>query len=85
MKEFTYTITDHEGMHARPAGMLVKEANQFTSNMLIGRDGKFVDAKRIFGIMSLGIMQGDEITLKIDGEDEEKASTAIKAFLEEHM
>lgn len=85
MKEFTYVITDEDGMHARPAGMLVKEANLFQSSIQIGRAGKFVDGKRIFGIMSLGIGQGDEITLKIDGVDEVKAAGAIESFLKEHM
>lgn len=85
MKEFTYTITDPDGMHARPAGMLVKKAGEFKSSIQIGKDGKFVDAKRIFGIMSLGVKSGNEITMKIEGEDEDAAATAMESFLKENM
>ena len=54
MKEFTYTITDEQGIHARPAGLLVKEAAGFASAITIEKDGKKVDAKRILGVMGLG-------------------------------
>ena len=50
MKEFTYTITDEQGIHARPAGLLVKEAAGFASAITIEKDGKKVDAKRILGV-----------------------------------
>lgn len=85
MKEFTYTITDPDGMHARPAGALVKTAGEFSSSIQIGKDGKFVDAKRIFGIMSLGVKAGNEITLKVEGEDEEAAAAALEKFFKENM
>jgi len=85
MKQFTYTITDPEGMHARPAGALVKAANEFTSSVQIGKDGKFVDAKRIFGIMSLGIKCGNEVTMQIEGDDEDAACQALETFLKENM
>lgn len=67
MKEFKYTITDQEGIHARPAGLLTKKAAEFSSDIKIGKDGKFADAKRIFGIMGLGIKVGQEIVLTADG------------------
>lgn len=85
MKQFTYTITDPEGMHARPAGALVKTASEFASSVQIGKDGKMVDAKRIFGIMSLGIKCGNEVTIQVEGDDEETASQALEAFLKENM
>ena len=53
MREFKYVITDLQGIHARPAGELVKLCKTFTSNITIGKDGKDVDAKRILGIMGL--------------------------------
>ena len=55
MRTFEYTITDNEGIHARPAGELVKVAKQYNSTVLIGRDGRMVDCKKIFGIMGLGV------------------------------
>lgn len=85
MKEFTYTITDPDGMHARPAGNLVKTAGEFNSSIQIGKDGKFVDAKRIFGIMSLGIKAGNEVTIKVEGEDEETAAAKLEQFFKDNM
>lgn len=85
MKEFVYVITDPEGIHARPAGELVKAASGFSSAISIGRDGKEVDAKRIFGIMGLAIKQGQEIVIKADGEDEDAAIEALSSFLQENM
>ena len=55
MKEFAYTITDPEGIHARPAGIFVKEAAKYACAVTISKDGKEVDAKRIFGVMGLGV------------------------------
>lgn len=85
MKEFTYVITDPEGIHARPAGMLVKEAAGFQSKILIAKDGKEVDAKRIFGVMGLAAKQGQEITLRIEGADEDTASEKLEAFLKANL
>lgn len=85
MKEFKYVITDPNGIHARPAGLFVKMAAGFQSKVTIGRDGKEVDAKRIFGVMSLGVKQGQEIAVAADGEDEDEAIAAIEKFLEENL
>ena len=55
MKEFKYVITDPEGIHARPAGELVKAAKEFAANITLTKDGKSGDCKRIFGIMGLAV------------------------------
>lgn len=85
MKEIKYTITDPEGIHARPAGLLVKTASGFASVITITKEDKSADAKRIFGIMGLGVKQGQEITVTAEGEDEEKAIAEIEKFLKENM
>lgn len=85
MKEFTYTITDPQGMHARPAGVLVKEAAKYQSSVTIEKDGKSGDAKRIFAVMGLGVKCGQQITVKVDGPDEDEAAAAIEAFLKENL
>ncbi|MCI5518147.1 HPr family phosphocarrier protein [Roseburia sp. MUC/MUC-530-WT-4D] len=85
MKEFTYTIKDEMGIHARPAGLFVKEAAAFPCAVTITKDGKEVDAKRIFGVMGLGVKCGQEITLKTDGEKEEEAMETLSKFLEENL
>lgn len=85
MKVVEYTITDELGIHARPAGMLVKEAAQFKSNIKIAGPKKEVDAKRIMSVMSMGVKQGDAIKLTIEGEDEEAAAAALETFLKENL
>ena len=78
MKEFNYTITDKEGIHMRPAGELVKAAKQFESSILIKKDGKTADCKKVFTIMSLAVKCGQEVTVKVEGSDEEQAAAKIE-------
>ena len=85
MKEFKYVIKDEQGIHARPAGLFVKEAAAFPCKVTIEKDGKEADAKRIFGVMGLGVKCGQEIVLKTEGEDEDAAIEALGKFLEENL
>ena len=85
MKEFKYVITDELGIHARPAGLLVKEAAKFQSDIKIKKGEKEADAKRIFGIMGLAAKKGDEIVLTADGADEADAIAAIEDFLKANL
>ena len=85
MKEFSYVITDPEGIHARPAGEFVKAAKAFESSVKIAKDGKQVDAKRIFGVMGLAAKQGHEIIITVEGADEDKAAAELEAFLKANL
>ena len=85
MKEFKYVIIDELGIHARPAGLLVKEAAKFQSDIKIKKGEKEADAKRIFGIMGLAAKKGDEIILTADGADEADAIAAIEEFLKANL
>lgn len=85
MKQFRYIVTDPEGIHARPAGELVKTVKNFSSDILIEKDGRAADAKSIFGVMGLAVKQGQEIVLTARGEDEEAAIAAIEKFLKEKL
>lgn len=85
MKEFKYIITDNEGIHARPAGLLVKKVNEYTSKVTLSVNGKEADAKRILGVMGLGAKKGMELTVKVEGTDEDSAADAIENFLKENM
>lgn len=85
MKEFEFTIKDELGIHARPAGLLVKEAAKFTSDVKITKGDKTVDAKRIIGVMSLGTKQGETIKVQVEGEDEAEAIVALENFLNENL
>ena len=69
MKEFKYVVTDAEGIHARPAGLLVKKAGEFTSSVTIAKGDKSADAKRIFA----------------DGADEDAAIAELEAFFKENL
>ncbi|MDR2083052.1 MAG: HPr family phosphocarrier protein [Candidatus Ancillula trichonymphae] len=85
MKEFNYKITDPVGIHARPAGQLVKVANQFDSEIVISSGTKRVDAKKILAVMTLGVRFGQEIKVTISGADEAAALEKISAFLKENL
>ena len=85
MRSFVYVITDRVGIHARPAGMLVKEAQQYRSEILVSKGEKEADAKNLMQIMSLGAKCGDEISVTASGEDEEEASAAVESVLREKL
>lgn len=85
MKKFSYTIADPAGIHARPAGFIVKEASKYGSDVRIDLDGRSADAKKIFSVMSLGAKCGDEITVIISGRDEERAEDGIKSLMAEKL
>ena len=85
MKEFQYVIKDEAGIHARPAGMLAKVAKNFKSKITLVGNGREADALRLMAVMSLGLKQGAEMTVRVEGEDEEQAAEAMKAFLEANL
>lgn len=85
MKEFKYVITDPEGIHARPAGILVKQAAGYQSTVKIAKGDKSADAKRIFGVMGLGVKNGEEVTITVEGADEEKAIAELETFFKENL
>ena len=80
MKEFTHIVRDEIGLHARPAGALSKIAKEFKSEIIVEKSGKQVNATKPMMLMGLGIKQDDLLTVKISGEDEQEALTAIQNF-----
>ena len=85
MKEFKYVIKDNEGIHARPAGELVKLAKSFESSVMIEKEGKKADCKKIFGLMGLGPKKDHEVTFTFEGADEEAACEAVSKFMQENL
>ncbi len=85
MKEFNYTIQDPLGIHARPAGELVKLVKSLASDVTVSNGAKSASASKIFGLMGLGIKQGDMITFKVEGADEEAAAAAVEKFMKENL
>ena len=83
MKQFQYTIKDELGVHARPAGLLVKLAKQYTSAITIEKNGKTCDMRKLMAVM--GIRQGETITVTAEGEDEAAAIEAVEKFLTENV
>ena len=86
MKHFEYTIHDPLGIHARPAGMLVKEAKAFADTAVtITKGDTTVKATQLMKLMSLGVKQGDVVTVAADGADEDATIAALKAFFEANL
>ena len=83
MKQFEYTINDPLGIHARPAGMLVKEAKAFADTVVtITKNGTTVKAGQL---MSLGVKQGDVVTVAAEGANEDAAIAALTAFFNNNL
>ncbi len=85
MKSFTYTITDEVGIHARPAGLLVKKAKEFDSTITIEKGGRSVNASKLMALMGLGVKCGETVTVTAEGSDEEKASSALEEFFKSNL
>ena len=85
MKEFRYVIQDPLGIHARPAGELVKALSHFQSELKLKKGEKSADAKRIFGIMGLAVRQGEEIVITAEGPDEEEAIQTAQTILQQQF
>lgn len=85
MKKFSYTIKDVIGLHARPTGMLVKEAQKYQSKIMINKEGKSAEATRVMAIMSLAVKYGETVEVQVYGADEDVAYKAMKRFFEEYL
>lgn len=85
MQKEKFILQNETGLHARPASIFVDKTKKFKSNIKIESKGKEVNAKSIMSVMSLGIDEGDEIILTIDGEDEEKAMDELTKLINEEL
>ena len=85
MTAFEYTITDSIGIHARPAGMLAKEAAEFKSKVFLHFGDKKADARRLIAIMGMGIKHGNTVRVEVEGEDETEAAAQIEAFFKANL
>lgn len=85
MRVFEYIVKDEVGIHARPAGMLVKEAMKHNCKIIVKTDNKSADATRLMAIMGLGIKKGQKIQIEITGEEENEVYESIKEFFEKNL
>ena len=82
MGQFSYTITDEIGLHARPAGTLVKMVKDCGGAVPISKGEKSADASRLMAIMGLGIRKGDEVVIS---SDDEELLEKLKKFFEDNL
>ena len=85
MVSFTYTIKDELGIHARPAGMLAKEAIKWKSTITVDNGTKKADPRRLMAIMSMGVKKDHVVTVSAEGEDEAACIEAMQKFFEENL
>ncbi|GKX30432.1 HPr-like protein Crh [Vallitalea longa] len=83
MIEKKITVKIASGLEARPVALFVQVASQFESNIYVEMQDKKVNAKSIMGMMSLGVLEGEDITITAEGTDEEKAINELEKYLSE--
>jgi len=80
MKSFKFVVKDELGIHARPAGIIAKEAKKFQSTIKITKGEKTVTASQLLMLMSLGVRKGEEVIITVEGSDENEAYVAIETL-----
>ncbi len=85
MKAFNYTVKDELGIHARPAGLLVRLAKGFESEITIEKGGVKASCRKLMAVMAMGIKKGDTVTVTIEGTDEERAAEEMSVFFEKYL
>ena len=86
MKQFQYVITDPAGIHARPAGLLVKAAKALDSTVTVEKvGGKSSAATKLMAVMGLGVKGGDTVTVTVEGGNEEASLQAMEQFFRENL
>lgn len=82
MEEKEVTVQLRNGLQARPAALFVQEANRYSADVFLEKNGKKVNAKSIMGIMSLAVGSGAKVKLSADGHDEKEAVAGLTQFVE---
>lgn len=85
MQSFQYTIKDPVGIHARPAGLLVKQVKNYASTITIEKDGSKINALKLMALMGLCVKQGNTVTVTVEGPDEEKAAAELEAWMKANL
>ena len=80
MQTFMYTVKTPVGLHARHAGLIVKEAKLYQSAITVIRGERSADARHLMGLMTLGVKQGDVLKITVEGVDEDVAALKMKAL-----
>lgn len=83
MKEFLFTVTDQNGIHARPAGKLVAFLRDYQCRVTVQANGKEADGRRLLALLALGAVHGTELRFLLQGEDEDECCAALRDFCRE--
>ena len=78
-------VQNQVGLHARPAGLMAREAMKYSSNVTIEKGGAKADMKKLFSVMGLSVKSGDEIRITIEGKDEEIAERELTRYINENI
>ncbi|MDD3822930.1 MAG: HPr family phosphocarrier protein [Sphaerochaetaceae bacterium] len=78
MIEREVEVLNRAGIHARPAALIVKVANQFASNLYMEKDKMKINGKSIMGIITLGAAYKSRLMISTEGPDEQEAADAIE-------
>ena len=82
MLERKVTLGSKSGLHARPAAIFVQNAKGFQSQITLTKNDKTANGKSILSVLTLGAEQGDQVVLKVSGEDAEVATDKLVSLLE---
>lgn len=85
MKEFTYTVKETLGLHARPAGLLVRCVKTLGSKVTIARGDEVTEGTRLMSIMAMGVKQGETVKVTVEGETEEEDVVVVRKFFEDNL
>ncbi len=86
MKQFVYTITDPVGIHARPAGLLVKAIKALDSTITIAKaDGSSTVGTKLMALMGLGIKQGETVYVTVEGGNEDANAATLEQFFKDNL
>lgn len=85
MQTFDYVLTDAAGLHARPAGALVKKAKEYACRITVSANGKSCDATRLMALMGMGARGGTTVTVQIEGDDECACLADLTEFFKQNL
>ena len=85
MQSFMYTVKTPVGLHARHAGLIVKEAKLYQSAVTVTHGERSADARHLMALMTLGVKQGDVVHVTVEGVDEDVAALKMKALFFKHF
>jgi phosphocarrier protein len=75
--EKTIKVTNKQGVHARPASLIVEEAGKYDCEIFLVKDNREINAKSILGLLTLAAIEGEELVIKVNGKNEKKEQIVI--------